>query len=103
MRKNRITPLSLSYLLRNVRMSALQPAQSRHEDVVWLCFFLIMFCFCCVSQWFEDKFQEVENEEQQLRKLHALVDSLVNHRKGEIHLPYLMFLCLIIFIVLLQL
>ncbi|TMS13300.1 Sorting nexin-1 [Larimichthys crocea] len=33
------------------------------------------------SVWFEDKFQEVENEEQQLRKLHALVDSLVNHRK----------------------
>ncbi|XP_044049340.1 sorting nexin-1-like [Siniperca chuatsi] len=31
--------------------------------------------------WFEDKFQEVENEEQQLRKLHGLVDSLVNHRK----------------------
>ncbi|KAK7912563.1 hypothetical protein WMY93_012774 [Mugilogobius chulae] len=31
--------------------------------------------------WFEDKFQEVENEEQQLRKLHGVVDSLVNHRK----------------------
>uniref|UniRef100_A0A7N6BM75 Sorting nexin-1 n=1 Tax=Anabas testudineus TaxID=64144 RepID=A0A7N6BM75_ANATE len=31
--------------------------------------------------WFEDKFQEVENEEQQLRKLHAMVDSLVSHRK----------------------
>ncbi|XP_061888369.1 sorting nexin-1-like [Entelurus aequoreus] len=31
--------------------------------------------------WFEDKFQDVENEEQQLRKLHAVVDSLVNHRK----------------------
>uniref|UniRef100_A0A669CV87 Sorting nexin 1 n=1 Tax=Oreochromis niloticus TaxID=8128 RepID=A0A669CV87_ORENI len=31
--------------------------------------------------WFEDKFQEVENEEQQLRKLHVVVDSLVNHRK----------------------
>ncbi|KAM8877499.1 sorting nexin-1-like isoform 1-T1 [Synchiropus picturatus] len=31
--------------------------------------------------WFEDKYQEVENEEQQLRKLHAVVDSLVNHRK----------------------
>ncbi|KAG7283759.1 hypothetical protein CRUP_034383 [Coryphaenoides rupestris] len=31
--------------------------------------------------WFEDKFQEVENEEQQLRKLHLVVDSLVNHRK----------------------
>ncbi|XP_070689296.1 sorting nexin-1-like [Pempheris klunzingeri] len=31
--------------------------------------------------WFEDKHNELENEEQQLRKLHALVDSLVNHRK----------------------
>ncbi|RVE74228.1 hypothetical protein OJAV_G00019950 [Oryzias javanicus] len=31
--------------------------------------------------WFEDKLQEVEAEEQQLRKLHAVVDSLVNHRK----------------------
>ncbi|XP_056134446.1 sorting nexin-1-like [Lampris incognitus] len=31
--------------------------------------------------WFEDKLQEVENEEQQLRKLHVVVDSLVNHRK----------------------
>ncbi|XP_034015857.1 sorting nexin-1-like [Thalassophryne amazonica] len=31
--------------------------------------------------WFEDKFQEVESEEQQLRKLHAVVDSLVGHRK----------------------
>lgn len=42
-------------------------------------------------QWFEDKYQEVENEEQQLRKLHALVDSLVNHRKGEFSL-----LCLVL-------
>ncbi|CAF99905.1 unnamed protein product [Tetraodon nigroviridis] len=33
------------------------------------------------DSWFEDKYQEVENEEQQLRKLHALVDSLVSHRK----------------------
>ena len=38
----------------------------------------------CGVQWFEDKFQEVENEEQQLRKLHIVVDSLVNHRKGEL-------------------
>lgn len=53
-------------------------------------FLLILFCFCCLSQWFEDKFQEVENEEQQLRKLHALVDSLVNHRKGELQFPFLM-------------
>uniref|UniRef100_A0AAX7V9A4 Sorting nexin-1 n=1 Tax=Astatotilapia calliptera TaxID=8154 RepID=A0AAX7V9A4_ASTCA len=33
------------------------------------------------EDWFEDKFQEVENEEQQLRKLHVVVDSLVIHRK----------------------
>lgn len=50
-----------------------------------------------MSQWFEDKFQEVENEEQQLRKLHAVVDSLVNHRKGELHLPFSTCLCLSIF------
>ncbi|XP_030627232.1 sorting nexin-1a [Chanos chanos] len=31
--------------------------------------------------WFEEKLQEVESEDQQLRKLHAMVDSLVNHRK----------------------
>ncbi|KAG8440339.1 hypothetical protein GDO86_006186 [Hymenochirus boettgeri] len=31
--------------------------------------------------WFEDKFQEVECEEQHLRKLHTVVESLVNHRK----------------------
>ncbi|KAM9764832.1 sorting nexin-1-like isoform 2-T2 [Menidia menidia] len=31
--------------------------------------------------WFEDKLQEVEAEEQHLRKLHAVADSLVNHRK----------------------
>ncbi|XP_036390699.1 sorting nexin-1a [Megalops cyprinoides] len=31
--------------------------------------------------WFEEKLQEVEVEDQQLRKLHAVVDSLVNHRK----------------------
>lgn len=38
---------------------------------------------CVVHQWFEDKLQEVENEDQQLRKLHAMVESLVNHRKGR--------------------
>lgn len=47
---------------------------------------MVIWVVCFVLQWFEDKFQEVENEEQQLRKLHALVDSLVNHRKGELHL-----------------
>ncbi|XP_055048448.2 sorting nexin-1a [Misgurnus anguillicaudatus] len=31
--------------------------------------------------WFDEKIQDVENEEQQMRKLHLLVESLVNHRK----------------------
>uniref|UniRef100_A0A4W5NNK7 Sorting nexin-2 n=1 Tax=Hucho hucho TaxID=62062 RepID=A0A4W5NNK7_9TELE len=31
--------------------------------------------------WFDNKLQEVESEELQLRKLHAVVESLVNHRK----------------------
>uniref|UniRef100_A0A3B4AUH5 PX domain-containing protein n=1 Tax=Periophthalmus magnuspinnatus TaxID=409849 RepID=A0A3B4AUH5_9GOBI len=31
--------------------------------------------------WFEDKLQEVESADQQFRKLHALVESLVLHRK----------------------
>ncbi|KAJ7994665.1 hypothetical protein DPEC_G00251830 [Dallia pectoralis] len=31
--------------------------------------------------WFDDKLQEVESEELQLRNLHAVVESLVNHRK----------------------
>uniref|UniRef100_A0A8C7L0G7 Sorting nexin-2 n=1 Tax=Oncorhynchus kisutch TaxID=8019 RepID=A0A8C7L0G7_ONCKI len=33
------------------------------------------------NHWFDNKLQEVESEELQLRKLHAVVDSLVNHRK----------------------
>ncbi|KAJ7311210.1 hypothetical protein JRQ81_006821 [Phrynocephalus forsythii] len=31
--------------------------------------------------WFEEKLQEVECEEQRLRKLHAVVETLVTHRK----------------------
>ncbi|KAM6970145.1 sorting nexin-1a [Aplochiton taeniatus] len=31
--------------------------------------------------WFEEKLQEVESEDLHLKKLHAMVDSLVNHRK----------------------
>ncbi|KAM4619430.1 sorting nexin-1a isoform 2-T2 [Polymixia lowei] len=31
--------------------------------------------------WFEEKLQEVESADQQFRKLHGLVDSLVGHRK----------------------
>uniref|UniRef100_A0A8D0TKD2 Sorting nexin-1 n=1 Tax=Sus scrofa TaxID=9823 RepID=A0A8D0TKD2_PIG len=33
------------------------------------------------EEWFEEKLQEVECEEQRLRKLHAVVETLVNHRK----------------------
>uniref|UniRef100_A0AAY5F6H1 Sorting nexin-2 n=1 Tax=Electrophorus electricus TaxID=8005 RepID=A0AAY5F6H1_ELEEL len=33
------------------------------------------------EEWFEEKLQEVESEDQQLRKLHGMVESLVNHRK----------------------
>ncbi|KAJ8417942.1 hypothetical protein AAFF_G00227850 [Aldrovandia affinis] len=33
------------------------------------------------DEWFEEKLQHVESEDQQLRKLHAMVDSLVGHRK----------------------
>lgn len=35
----------------------------------------------CV-QWFEEKLQEVESTDQYFRKLQALVESLVVHRKG---------------------
>ncbi|KAK2866909.1 hypothetical protein QQF64_022563 [Cirrhinus molitorella] len=31
--------------------------------------------------WFDEKIQDVENEEQHLRKLHVMVESLVSHRK----------------------
>ncbi|RXN05283.1 sorting nexin-1-like protein [Labeo rohita] len=31
--------------------------------------------------WFDEKIQDVENEEQHLRKLHVMVESLVTHRK----------------------
>lgn len=41
-------------------------------------------CLLFYLQWFEEKFQEIENEDLQLRKLHAVVETLVNHRKGEI-------------------
>ncbi|KAF2985692.1 hypothetical protein EK904_003126, partial [Melospiza melodia maxima] len=33
------------------------------------------------DMWFEEKLQEVECEDQRLRKLHAVVETLVNHRK----------------------
>ncbi|KAK3509987.1 hypothetical protein QTP70_024327 [Hemibagrus guttatus] len=33
------------------------------------------------DNWFESKLQEVENEQQLLRRLHVSVNSLVNHRK----------------------
>lgn len=38
------------------------------------------FIFC---QWFEEKQQQFENLDQQLKKLHASVEALVCHRKGN--------------------
>ncbi len=44
----------------------------------------INVCGVCVwFQWFDEKIQDVENEEQHMRKLHIMVESLVNHRKGQ--------------------
>lgn len=36
-----------------------------------------------MPQWFEEKLQEVEAADQHFRRLHALVESLVVHRKGQ--------------------
>ncbi|XP_074650691.1 sorting nexin-2-like [Tubulanus polymorphus] len=33
------------------------------------------------DQWFEEKHQQIENLDQQLKKLHSSVEALVNHRK----------------------
>lgn len=41
-----------------------------------------MFFF--LLQWFEEKLQEVESADQHFRRLHALVESLVVHRKGQL-------------------
>lgn len=43
----------------------------------------LLMCVC-VCQWFEEKQQHFENLDNQLRKLHASVESLVCHRKGRI-------------------
>jgi flagellar biosynthesis regulator FlbT len=40
----------------------------------------IDICLCC-SQWFEEKTQQIENLDTQLRKLHTSVETLVLHRK----------------------
>lgn len=34
-------------------------------------------------KWFEEKLLEVESEDQHLRKLLSVVETLVNHRKGK--------------------
>lgn len=48
----------------------------KHEPRCW------SFTDCVLLQWFEEKLQEVESADQHFRKLHALVESLVVHRKG---------------------
>jgi sorting nexin-1/2 len=37
--------------------------------------------FCKLQQWFEDKQHQIENLDQQLRKLHASVEALIHHRR----------------------
>lgn len=65
-----------------------QTNHCRDDEVTLVYLFFPLLISLCRSQWFEDKFQEVEIEEQQLRKLQAVVDSLVNHRKGELHISF---------------
>lgn len=43
---------------------------------------LDLYSHYVLLQWFEEKLQEVESADQQFRKLHTLVESLVVHRKG---------------------
>lgn len=49
--------------------------------MVTICNGLIFFFTSC--QWFEEKQQQFENLDQQLRKLHGSVEALVCHRKGR--------------------
>lgn len=65
-------PSPCSQLLVRGARTALQPCRECGNQL-WVCPF----------QWFEEKLQEVECEEQRLRKLHAVVETLVNHRKGN--------------------
>ena len=38
---------------------------------------------CCLFQWFEEKQQQVEALDVQLRKLHSSIEALVTYRKGD--------------------
>ncbi len=49
-----------------------------------MCSIIIMVSALCLCiKWFEEKQQQFENLDVQLRKLHASVESLVYHRKGK--------------------
>ncbi len=52
------------------------------KDTEYKCVCVCVVCVCWF-QWFDEKIQDVENEEQHMRKLHIMVESLVNHRKGQ--------------------
>lgn len=55
-----------------------------HKKAVIVCFFMLKWYLAVILlQWFEEKLQEVESSDQQFRKLHTLVESLVVHRKGS--------------------
>jgi hypothetical protein len=42
-----------------------------------------MYVLFIYLQWFEEKQQQIENLDQQLRKLHGNMENLVQHRRGQ--------------------
>lgn len=52
------------------------------KTICMLIKFVVLNCNYLL-QWFEEKQQQIENLDQQLRKLHSSVESLVLHRKGK--------------------
>lgn len=37
--------------------------------------------FLLIKKWFEEKQHQIENLDQQLKKLHTSIDALIHHRK----------------------
>ena len=45
-------------------------------------FFMIQEMIFFYFQWFDEKHQQVESLDSQLRRLHTSMEALVHHRKG---------------------
>ena len=64
-------------------MSSLFAKVPVKESLVYNCLNLIKLSQkSCFLQWFEEKQQQIENLDQQLRKLHNAMETLVIHRRG---------------------